>query len=87
MYREINSVKVSYPGIFYTDDYTGNIIVDIPDLGCMAVGETIEEAFADAREAIEEYMKHGVLPYASTKADIDSLVKEGDIVMYIDAVM
>ncbi len=85
MYRQCNTIKVSYPGIFITDDYTGNIVVEIPDLGCVAEGDTIEEAFADAKAAIEEYMRHGVLPYASTLAEIEGKVKEGDVVMYIEA--
>ncbi|MCD8306874.1 MAG: type II toxin-antitoxin system HicB family antitoxin [Clostridia bacterium] len=86
LYKLANTIKVSYPGIFMTDDCTGNILVQIPDLGCMAEGDTIEEAFADAKAAIEEYMRHGVLPYASTLAEIDDMVKEGDLVMYIDAI-
>ncbi|MCD8286059.1 MAG: type II toxin-antitoxin system HicB family antitoxin [Clostridia bacterium] len=84
-YRKANTVRVSYPGIFATDDFSGNVVVTIPDIGCLAEGNDIEEAFADAKAAIEEYMRHGVLPYASSLADIEHCLKEGDIVMYIDA--
>ena len=47
--------KISYPAIFYEED--NSYWVEFPDLeGCFSSGETIEEAFEDAKEAIGLYL-------------------------------
>lgn len=45
-------MKIIYPAIFHEDD--DGIWVEFPDLdGCFSEGETIEEAFDNAKEALE----------------------------------
>ena len=47
--------KISYPAIFYEED--NSYWVEFPDLeGCFSSGETIEEAFENAKEAIGLYL-------------------------------
>ena len=47
--------KISYPAIFYEED--NSHWVEFPDLeGCFSSGETIEEAFENAKEAIGLYL-------------------------------
>ena len=47
--------KISYPAIFYEED--NSYWVEFPDLeGCFSSGETIEEAFENAKEAVGLYL-------------------------------
>ena len=47
--------KISYPAIFHEED--NSYWVEFPDLeGCFSSGETIEEAFENAKEAIGLYL-------------------------------
>ena len=54
--------KISYPAIFYEED--NSYWVEFPDLeGCFSSGETIEEAFENAKEAIGLYLDRDVDMY------------------------
>ena len=47
--------KISYPAVFHEDD--NNYYVEFPDLeGCLSSGDTIEEAFKNAKEALGIYL-------------------------------
>lgn len=47
--------KISYPAIFHEED--NSYWVEFPDLeGCFSSGETIEEAFENAKEAVGLYL-------------------------------
>lgn len=47
-------VNVIYPGIFHHND--GPYWVEFPDLnGCQSFGDTIEETFSAAKEAVSAY--------------------------------
>ena len=47
--------KISYPAIFHEED--NSYWVEFPDLeGCFSSGETIEEAFENAKEALGLYL-------------------------------
>ena len=72
-----------YPAIFYKED--GVYRVEFPDLnGCITQGETIEEAFAMAKEALSLYID-GIkeLPEATEMSKIET--KNGETVMLVEA--
>ncbi len=44
-----------YPAVFHKED-NGSYSVEFPDLGCATCGETLEEAFIMAKEALALYL-------------------------------
>ncbi len=76
-----------YPAIFTFDGSSYN--VEFPDLeGCLTYGETIEEAFLNAKEALAGYsasvLERGLsLPKASSLNDVKNT--DGASVLLVDA--
>ena len=70
-------MKYRYPAIFTYEDGAYN--VEFPDLdGCLTYGDTIEEAFLNAQEALAAYtasvLERGLnLPKASSLKDVVGL--------------
>ena len=55
IFKEVNMTTISYPAVFHKED--GGYWVSFPDLpGCLTQGETIEEAFQMACEALGLYL-------------------------------
>ena len=53
-----NPMSIKYELIVYWSDADDAFIVEIPELpGCMADGETYEQAVANARQVIEEWIE------------------------------
>ena len=77
-------MKKIYPAVFHLEE-KGGYSVSFPDLeGCFSAGETIEEAFAMAKEALVLYldgMKE--CPNATELAKIE--VEQGDVAMLVEA--
>lgn len=77
-------MKKIYPAVFHLEE-KGGYSVSFPDLeGCFTAGETIEEAFAMAKEASALYldgMKE--LPKATELTKVSA--ENGDIVMLVEA--
>ncbi len=76
--------KRAYPGLFFTDERTGEIVATLPDLGFLVTGDTIEEAFLAARETVADCILWGYTPKPSQLEDIEKQAKEGDIVLLVD---
>ena len=80
-------MKYIYPAVLTYEDGAYN--VEFPDLeGCLTFGDTIEEAFSNAQEALAAYtasvLERGLnLPKASSLNDVE--VSEGSIKQLIDA--
>ena len=50
-------MSIKYELIVYWSDEDGAFVVEVPELpGCMADGETYEEAVTNARRVIEEWI-------------------------------
>ena len=79
-------MKVLYPAIFSFEDGCYN--VEFPDLkGCLTYGDTIENAFANAQEALAGYsasvLERGLnLPPATSTSDIH--LENGQSIQLID---
>ncbi len=74
-------MKVRYTVILAPDPETGAIGVAVPMLpGCVTVGETIEEALANAREAIATHVE-GLAAYG----DEVPVEPDGLMVVAVDA--
>ena len=77
-----------YPAVFTSEDGCYN--VEFPDLeGCLTYGETIEEAFFNAKEALAGYtasvLERGLnLPKASSLPAVQSAVEEATVLL-VDA--
>lgn len=51
-------MSIKYELIIYWSDEDVSFVVEIPELpGCMADGETYEQAVANAQQAIEEWIE------------------------------
>ena len=51
-------MSIKYELIIYWSEDDGSFIVEVPELpGCMADGETYEEAVANAQQVIEEWIE------------------------------
>jgi predicted RNase H-like HicB family nuclease len=51
-------MSIKYELIIYWSEDDGCFVVEVPELpGCMADGETYEEAVANARQIIEEWIE------------------------------
>ncbi|GAB4367133.1 MAG: type II toxin-antitoxin system HicB family antitoxin [Methylohalobius sp. ZOD2] len=51
-------MSIKYELIIYWSDEDGAFVVEVPELpGCMADGETYEEAVTNARQVIEEWIE------------------------------
>jgi predicted RNase H-like HicB family nuclease len=51
-------MSIKYEMIVYWSDEDQTFVVDVPELpGCMADGETYEEAVTNARQVIEEWIE------------------------------
>ena len=79
---------IYYPAAIFQDDNQANFGVIIPDLsGCYPVGDTIEEAIADAHDAaifhIEGMIAEG-LDWQTTPSNINTLRANPD---YADALL
>ena len=80
-------MNVIYPAVFSFEDGAYN--VEFPDLpGCLTFGDTVEEAFYNAKEALAGYsasvLEHGGnLPQASAMSEIKTA--DGEFVQLVDA--
>ena len=78
-----------YPAVFTAEDGCYN--VEFPDLeGCLTYGETLEEAFFNAKEALSGYsasvLERGLsLPKATALDAVQSSSASSDIVLLVDA--
>lgn len=53
-----NPMSIKYELIIYWSDEDQSFVVDVPELpGCMADGETYEQAVANAQRIIEEWIE------------------------------
>lgn len=51
-------MSIKYELIIYWSEEDGAFVVEVPELpGCMADGETYEQAVANARQVIEEWIE------------------------------
>lgn len=51
-------MSIKYELIIYWSDEDGAFVVEVPELpGCMADGETYEQAVTNARQVIEEWIE------------------------------
>ena len=51
-------MSIKYELIIYWSDEDQSIVVEVPELpGCMADGETYEQAVANAQQVIEEWIE------------------------------
>jgi len=51
-------MSIKYELIIYWSDEDGSFVVEVPELpGCMADGETYEQALANAQQVIEEWIE------------------------------
>lgn len=51
-------MSIKYELIIYWSEEDGAFVVEVPELpGCMADGETYEQAVANARQVIEEWVE------------------------------
>jgi len=51
-------MSIKYELIIYWSDEDGSFVVEVPELpGCMADGETYEQAVANAQQVIEEWIE------------------------------
>jgi len=51
-------MSIKYELIIYWSDEDGSFVVEVPELpGCMADGETYEQAVAKAQQVIEEWIE------------------------------
>jgi len=51
-------MSIKYELIIYWSDEDGSFVVEVPELpGCMADGETYEQALANAKQVIEEWIE------------------------------
>ncbi|TVQ22185.1 MAG: type II toxin-antitoxin system HicB family antitoxin [Spirochaetaceae bacterium] len=64
-------MSIKYELIIYWSDQDGAFIVEVPELsGCMADGETYEEAVLNAKLVIEEWIEtaRGISPLREEQA-------------------
>ena len=51
-------MSIKYELIIFWSDEDGSFVVEVPELpGCMADGETYEQAVANAQQVIEEWIE------------------------------
>ena len=86
IFKEVNMTTISYPAVFHKEDE--GYWVSFPDLpGCPTQGETIEEAFQMACEALGLYLdQDGSTPKGfskPTQADFVIRDNKNDIVMLV----
>ena len=75
-------MRKMYPAIFHPLK-NGGFEVSFPDFeGCVTNGDTLEEAFFHAREALTLYLD-GVKEFPETKATYDGLPKE-DLLLVVE---
>ncbi len=59
-----------YEFIIYWSKADGSFIVEVPELaGCMADGATYEEAVANAKEAVQEWLKFTINTGLTTRSN------------------
>ena len=75
-------MNIMYPAIFHPLK-DGSFEVSFPDFeGCVTTGNTLEEAFFHAREALTLYLD-GVTEFPKTKASFQGLPKE-DLLLIVE---
>ncbi len=72
-----------YPGIFFTHE-DGDIVVTIPDIGGIASGRTVAEAYEEARWEVSAALSGKNPPKPSTIEYMRAHTAKGDLVVLIE---